>query len=139
MPYPYTRCRISRRTFTKSCISLLALAPVPTIADPMAVHSIGAFSISLELKSVAGSNGHHSFVIRVANPAGALTQLKSIQLFAPGDRVPRKASFDVAGGDVRPNYSGRLHLESSQYVMALAEFDDGTLVHDRRFASLGDA
>ncbi len=136
MTYPVILSRPSRRTFAKLCAATFATLPLRAIACPSHSLPSEAFSISLELSELGEADGRLQFVIRLSNPAGTPALLTSIQLFAPGDSMPRKARFDLAGADIRPSYTGRLQLERSQNVMALAELADGTFVHDRRFVSL---
>lgn len=135
MDHSVAHTSVSRRSLLRLFSSSLALLPFLGIAFPSAGRSSGAFSLSLALQSAPKATGPLPFVVRIAHPESAPSRLKSIQLFAPGDATPRKVRFDV--DDVtRTVYAGQLPLERSQYVMALAEFSDGTLIHDRRFASL---
>lgn len=136
MDHSVAHTPVSRRSLLRLFSFGLALSPFFGTAFPSVGRSSGTFSLSLELQSAPEASGSFPFIVRIAHPENAPSRLKSIQLFAPGDATPRKARFAVDDVVTRTVYAGQLTLERSQYVMALAELSDGTLIHDRRFASL---
>jgi len=90
--------------------------------------------IRLTLTTETGGTGLRYRVL-LENPASAAAPVRSVQVFALGERQPLLASFDIDPEAPRAEMSGPLDLGREQNVMALVRLDDGTMLHARSHVS----
>ncbi|MBR9837754.1 MAG: thiosulfate oxidation carrier protein SoxY [Salipiger thiooxidans] len=88
----------------------------------------------LTLTTETGGTGLRYRVL-LENPASAPAPVRSVQVFALGERQPLLASFDIDPDAPSAEMSGPLDLGREQNVMALVRLDDGTMLHARSHVS----
>lgn len=64
------------------------------------------------------------------------TAVQLVQVFALGERNPVRAEFKICADQPAQMMSGKIRLSRDQNVMALAQFEDGSLLHTRSFVSV---